>query len=220
MFSLQQFHQQHQTETRKSVIGDRTFRFLVPLSLEPFLDPQDLFHQFPLWAKIWEASLLLAHRMAATPPRTRQTWLELGAGLGVVGVVAAAFKHRITITEYDAQALDFIRANLTINGCRPEIARQLDWQDPDLTERFDRIIGSELIYNEQDFPALKGLFQRLLKPAGEILLAGEVRQTNRAFLDMMAPEFQIDIAPNTLRSETDSIRILLMRLRPKSVPGR
>jgi hypothetical protein len=219
MFSMQAFHRQYQTEIRESVIGERPFRFLVPLSLEPFIDPTDLFHQFPLWTKIWEASLLLAHRVAAMPPEADRTWLELGAGLGVVGVVAAAFEHRITITEYDTQALDFIRANLTINGARPEIARRLDWMAPDLTERFDRILGSELIYNERHFPALKHLFQSLLKPGGEILLAGEVRQTSRGFLDLMAPDYQIEIAPHTLRSDTDRIRILLMRLRPKNTPN-
>lgn len=217
MFSIQAFHEKYQTETRESVVGGRSFRFFVPRSLEPFIDPADLFHQFPLWTKIWEASLLLAHRVAAMPPSASETWLELGAGLGVVGVVAAACNHSVTITEHDPHALDFIRANLHINGCRTDLVRRLDWLQPDLDERFDRIIGSELIYNPNDFEALKHLFQTLLKPAGEILLAGEVRQSHRAFLDMMAGDFRIDIAPTTLRSATDSIRLLLLRLRPKEV---
>lgn len=215
MFSIQKFHQQYQTELRESVIGDRAFRFLVPATLEPFLDERDLFHKFPLWTKIWEASLLLAHRVSAVPPDANRSWLELGAGLGVVGVVATAFQHRVTITEYDSRALDFIRANLHINGCRQGTVRRLDWKNPDLTERFDRIIGSELIYNEDDFPALKGLFKCLLKPRGEILLAGEVRQSNRVFLDSMTADFHIEVARNTLRSESGSIRLLLTRLRPK-----
>ena len=57
MFSIDTFHQQYQTESRESVIGKRAFRFLVPQSLEQFLDPEDPFNQFPLWSKIWEASL-------------------------------------------------------------------------------------------------------------------------------------------------------------------
>lgn len=216
MFSLQKFHQHYQTELREAVIGERAFRFLVPASLEPFLDDRDLFHKFPLWTKIWEASLLLAHRVSAVPPDATQSWLELGAGLGVVGVVATAFRHRVTITEHDAHALDFIRANLHINGCRQGIVHRLDWKKPDLAERFDRIVGSELIYNEEDFPALKRLFKSLLKPRGEILLAGEVRQSNRLFLDMMTADFHVEVARNTLRSETGSIRLLLTRLRPKA----
>lgn len=216
MFSIQDFHQQYQTEERELVIEERPFRFLVPLRLEPFLNDADLFHQFPLWAKIWEASLLLAHRVAAVPPDQDRQWLELGAGVGVVGVVAAAFQHRVTITEYDPHALDFIHANLHLNGSPPAAVHRLDWEHPDVTGRFDRIIGSELIYSEKDFPALKSLFKSLLKPGGEILLASEVRQSNRIFLDSMTADFHIEIARNTLRSETGSITLLLMRLRLKA----
>ena len=216
MFSIDTFHQQYQTEQRESLIGERSFQFLVPQRLEQFLDPENPLHQFPLWSKIWEASLLLAHRLAATAPVTGQSWLELGAGIGVVGIVAAAFQHDITITEYDAHALNFIRANAYLNQCPQDRIMSLDWMQPALNRRFDRIVGSELIYNEKDFPALGTLFKTLLKPNGEILLAGEVRQTNRAFLDLMQTDFHIEIARNTLRSDERSIAVLLIRMRPKT----
>jgi len=216
MFSMETFHQQYQTEQRELVVGKRSFRFLVPVSLEPFVDPENVFNAFPLWAKIWEASLVLANRLSAMPPLRSQRWLELGAGLGVVGLVAAAFQHDITITEYDRHALDFIRANAHLNDCKPRGIRPLDWMKPDLDTRFDRIVGSELVYNEKDFPALQSLFLSLLKPDGEILLAGEARKTNAPFLDLMQSAFRIDMARTTLRSGTDSTTILLTRLRPKS----
>ena len=217
MFSADAFHQQYQTELRQTVIGQRPFQFHVPVSLEQFLNPDNLFNQFPLWTKIWEASLVLAHHLAATPPIDDRRWLELGAGLGVVGVVAAGFKHDVTITEYDEHALDFIRANAHLNQCQPTDILRLDWAQPGLNRRFDRIIGSELVYNEKDFVALRSLFKALLKPNGEILLAGEVRQTNRAFLDLMQTDFHIEIRRNTLRSDERSIPILLLRMRPKAV---
>jgi predicted nicotinamide N-methyase len=216
MFSIDAFQRQYQTELRESVIRKHPFRFLVPQSLEQFVDPEDLFHQFPLWTKIWEASLVLAHRLAAEPPVAGQQWLELGAGLGVVGIVAAVFQHDITITEYDAHALNFIRANAHLNQCPQNRIQQLDWLQPALTRRFDRIVGSELIYNDKDFPALKRLFKSLLKPDGEILLASEVRQTNRVFLDLMRADFHIEITRNTLRSDEGSVAILVLRMRPKN----
>jgi len=215
MFSINTFHQQYQTETRESVIGQRPFRFLVPISLEPFLDHENLFNQFPLWTKIWDASLVLAHRVAATPPQNGMRWLELGAGLGVVGLAAAAFEHEITITEYDTHALNFIHANAHINACQPDDILHLDWMQPELTSRFDRIIGSELIYNEKDFSALSALFRSLIKPEGEILMACEVRQTNRVFLNMMQSDFHIDITRNILRSADHNVAILMIRMRPK-----
>lgn len=215
MFSISAFHQQYQTETRESVIGQRSFRFLVPTSLEPFLDPDDFLNQFPHWAKIWDASLVLAHRVAAIPPQKGMRWLELGAGLGMVGLAAAASEHEITVTEYDTHALNFIHANAHINACQPHDILHLDWMRPELTNRFDRIIGSELIYNEKDFPALSTLFRSLINPEGEILLASEIRQTNRVFLDMMQPDFHIDITRNILRSADHEVAVLVIRMRPK-----
>ena len=215
MFSMETFQREYQTEQREMTVGKRSFRFLVPASLEPFIDPEDVFRAFPLWTRIWEASLVLANRLASETPQHGRRWLELGAGIGVVGVVAAAFQHEITITEYDQHALDFIRANAHLNGCIPHEIRRLDWMQPDLNTRFDRIIGSELIYNEKDFPALRALFLSLLKPEGEILLAGEVRQTSTPFLDLMQADFRIDMARTTLRSGDDCTTILLNRLRPK-----
>jgi predicted nicotinamide N-methyase len=215
MFSMETFNHQYQTEQREMIVGKRSFRFLVPASLEPFIDPKNVFNAFPLWTKIWEASLILANRLASMPPQRGQRWLELGAGLGVVGVVAAAFQHDVTITEYDQHALAFIRANAHLNGCTPSAIRHLDWMQPDINTPFDRIMGSELIYNEKDFPALRTLFLSLLKPNGEILLAGEARQTSAPFLELMQADFQIDMARNTLRSGTENTTVLLTRLRPK-----
>jgi predicted nicotinamide N-methyase len=216
MFSMETFYQQYQTKPRELVVGKRPFRFLVPTRLDPFVDPEDIFNAFPLWTKIWEASLVLANRISGMAPQHGQRWLELGAGLGVVGIVATAFQHEVTITEYDRHALDFIRANAHLNGCTPNEIRRLDWMQPDLDTRFDRIFGSELIYSEKSFPALRTLFLSLLKPDGEILLAGEVRQTSAPFLDLMQADFRIDMARTTLRSEEGSTTILLTRLRPKS----
>ena len=216
MFSMETFYRRYQTQTRELVVGKRPFQFLVPTHLEPFINQEDVFNAFPLWTKIWEASLILANRIAGLPPQHGQRWLELGAGLGVVGVVATAFQHEVTITEYDRHALDFIHANAQLNGCTPHAIHRLDWMRPDLGTRFDRIVGSELIYNENNFPALRTLFLSLLKPDGEILLAGEVRQTSAPFLDLMQADFRIDMARTILRSEAGSTTILLTRLRPKS----
>ena len=49
---------------------------------------------FPFWVKIWEASLVLADLLAGLPKQEgvtpKTTLLELGAGLGVPGLAAAA----------------------------------------------------------------------------------------------------------------------------------
>ena len=67
MFSMSAFHQKYETDVSSLAIGDRRFKFFVPKSLDPFLDKEDVFSEFPLWSKIWEASIVLANHVAAMP---------------------------------------------------------------------------------------------------------------------------------------------------------
>ncbi|MBL0716208.1 MAG: methyltransferase [Desulfosarcina sp.] len=216
MFSLETFNTAYDTEIADLAVGGRPFRFHVPRTVEQFIDPENPLRDFPLWSKIWEASLLMATRVASRPVRKDERLIELGAGLGVTGEVAAAFGHDVTITEYDPHALAFIKANLLENRCTNARVRRLDWHHPDLKDRFDGILGSELIYKDSNFKTMRKLFRALLKPGGEILLAGEIRQTNKAFLDCMQSAFSIQLAQKTLRSETQVIPLLLIRMTPKS----
>lgn len=216
MFSLDTFKATYDTEIADLAISGRPFRFHVPRTIERFIDPEDPLHNFPLWSKIWEASLLLGSKMAARAVCRGEHLIELGAGLGVAGLVAAAFGHDITITEFDPHALAFLEANRLENQCNTARVRRLDWNHLDLDEHFKVILGSELIYKESDFKTMRTLFRTLLKSDGEVLLAGEIRQTNKAFLDCMQSEFHIQIAKQTLRSETQAIPLLLIRMVPKN----
>jgi 16S rRNA G1207 methylase RsmC len=215
MDSLDRFKAAYDTQIVDLAIGGRPFRFHVPRTIERYIDPDDPLRNFPLWSKIWEASLLLASNMAARKVCPGEHLIELGAGLGVAGLAAAAFGHDITITEYDPHALAFLEANRLENQCNTARVRRLDWHHLERKERFDVILGSELIYKESDFMIMRTLFGQLLKPGGEVLLAGEMRQTNKAFLDCMQSEFQIQIAKQTLRSECQTIPLLLIRMVPK-----
>ena len=216
MASLETFKATYDTEMVDFKVGGRPFRFHVPRTIDSFIDPDDPMRNFPLWSKVWEASLLLASKMASRPVGRNDRLLELGAGLGVAGLVAAAFGHDVTVTEHDPHALAFLEANRLENECRHARVRRLDWHQLDWDARFDVILGSELIYRESDFKVMRSLFRELLRPGGEILLAGEIRQTNKAFLDCMQSVFRIQVAKHTLRGVSREIPLLLIRMQPKT----
>ena len=89
MLSMSAFHQKYETDVSPLTIGGHRFKFFVPKSLDPFLHKDDVFNEFPLWSKIWEASIVLANHMAAIPVDPQRHLLEIGCGIGVVGIVAA-----------------------------------------------------------------------------------------------------------------------------------
>jgi len=215
VFSIEQFYQTYETEAAEVVINGRKFSILLPRYLDRFINPTDVLHDFPLWAKIWKASWVLAGYLAELPPDANQRLLEIGAGVGLVSIVAATFGHQITMTEYNSDALNFARANACLNNCPDLPIKKLDWNHPVLKDQFDLIVAAEVTYDEGSFLPLIRLFKSNLKAAGEIILASEIRGSGKDLFRLFKSDFDITVAKKTLRSETVAIPIVLLKMRKK-----
>jgi predicted nicotinamide N-methyase len=216
MFSLESFNKEYETDTHKMVVNGRKFNILLPKYLSRFINPHDVFHAFPLWAKIWPASWMLADYLAALPLEAGKKYLEIGAGVGLVSIVASSFGHQITMTENNADALQFARANALINDCPQLPVLELDWTGPLLEGQFDYIVGSEVTYKRDDLQPLLRLFKTYLKSGGEILLTGEMRKVSGEFYKKLGSVFNIRVQKKILRSDKEEIRLFLFRMRYKS----
>ncbi|MCD6298059.1 MAG: methyltransferase domain-containing protein [Deltaproteobacteria bacterium] len=219
MFSLESFHKEYEADTTDLSIRERRFSLFVPRSIDRFVDTEDVFHDFPLWSKIWEASIVLSEYLAGIPVEPEKRFLEIGGGMGLVGIIASAFGHRVTMTEYNPDALNYARANAETNapsaGSNLEII-ELDWNKPRLEGLFDYIVGSEVVYKEKDFKPILRLFKRYLKPEGEIILAEGVRKTSMEFFRQMGELFEIKAQKKVLRSEEEETRVILCRMQFKT----
>lgn len=216
MFSIDQFNRHYDTERRDVVIDGRSYGFLVPRSIDRFIDPEDPLHDFPLWAKIWPASVVLARRLSRLPVVPGQRILEIGSGLGLVGIVAACSGHAVTLTDINPHALEFARANAHINGCTQLAVQRLDWQAPQPAGTFDAIVGSEVVYRDQDIDRLLALFATCLTPRGHILLVEEMRRTLDPFFRRLDPHYRVRIEKNILRAADEETQVLLIQLRPRN----
>ena len=212
MFSLESFQKEYETETTEVVVKDRKFQILLPKSLARFINTQDVFHEFPLWAKIWPASWVLADYIAGMPVEAKKQFLELGAGAGLVSIVVASFGHRITMSEYDDDALRFARANALINECSRLPIVDLDWNRPQSPGRFNYIVASEVTYKQEDCQPLVELLKACLKPDGEVILAGEMRKTSMDFYKELETGFNISVQKKILRSDNEKVNIYLFRM--------
>eukprot|EP00960_Hanusia_phi_P038743 753572-Hanusia_phi.AAC.14 len=96
--------------------------------------------------------------------------LELGAGVGILGMVLAKLGARsVYISDYDDVVLEVIRANIKLNGLEGTCLEcKLDWSLPEnfdgLTEssRIDVIVGSDLLYSSHMAKLLYSAIRRLL----------------------------------------------------------
>ena len=216
MFSLESFHDQYQTEATDIVVAGRKFQILLPRDLDNFINPDDMVDEFPLWAKLWKASWILADFLAQKKADPDKQLLEIGGGLGLVSIVGFACGHRITMTEYNPHALQFAQANAHLNNCAQLPVVSLDWNRPNLTGSFDIILASEVLYSSQNFAPLLNLFQSYLTPSGEIILASEMRKTSGEFYKLFQSKFDIAVYKKMLRSESEETLVTLFIMRPKS----
>lgn len=212
MFSLETFHRDYDTITTPVTIDSQSLKLFTPASIDRFIDPDDMMVNFPLWAKIWEASGILANYLVGLPPDPSKRMLEIGCGVGLVGVAAAKAGHRVTMTEINPDALNFARANALANGCPELRVERLDWNAPQLSGRFDYIVGSETVYKNEDIDGLEALFDRYLTSRGIVLLAEGIRSTGVAFWERMRHRYDVKAKRHTMRSEKGQHHVILFRL--------
>ena len=89
--------------------------------------------------------------------------LELGAGLGLCGLLMANFCSTIIMTDGCPETIELLQQNVKRNHQKGDLeCRLLQWtievegQDPLLGETFDLVMGSDIVYEED---CVKSLFQ-------------------------------------------------------------
>lgn len=75
--------------------------------IEPVTFAED--ERLPYWAELWPSAVALAHYVAKHLNLDGRHALEVGCGLGLVGVVAALQGARVLCTDYEEAALAFAR---------------------------------------------------------------------------------------------------------------
>ena len=141
--------------------------------------------RLPYWAEVWASGIALAEWCLAGNPLAGRRVLELGCGVGIAGIAAALSGAQVVLTDYEPDALAFARCNAGRNlaGSMPEF-RLLDWRRPDSMDRFEAILGADVIYERGNYLPLLETLERFLLPDGVVILSDPQRQTAGPFLEM------------------------------------
>ena len=144
----------------------------------------ELTDRLPYGVALWPAAIALAHEMVARADTINgKRILELGAGTGLAGIVAASLGGQVVQTDRNELALSVCRRNGERNGIRSIDYRLADWLAWEETERYDWIIGSDILYGEMMHPALRQIFAANLAPGGRILIADPFRAVSFKLLE-------------------------------------
>jgi 2-polyprenyl-3-methyl-5-hydroxy-6-metoxy-1,4-benzoquinol methylase len=182
----------------------------------------------PTWAQPWPAAVMLAEHVIASVsasaesrdglradhdssggkafphracPPSPQSVLELGAGLGIAGLALAMAGFRVVITDYDEDALLFVRASAALNAVELHDVRRLDWRQPP-AERFPLIIGSDIVFEKRHHAALAALLAACLEPDGRAFFSDQNRTAADAFPHVLAA---VGFACDIVRAQAKAI---------------
>ncbi|MBI3758665.1 MAG: hypothetical protein HY269_02795, partial [Deltaproteobacteria bacterium] len=173
-------------KTRQIEIAGQLYDVLGPGNYEELVDDPRVLERFskdeflPYWAEFWPVCALMAEFVAAWGPATpskRLTILELGCGLGLSSLVAARLGHRAIASDYDEDALEFVRESARrMDQPIPE-TQFIDWREtcPDL--RPDRIVAAEILYERRSLAPIAQFFARHLPPGAIGLICDAIRHT-------------------------------------------
>jgi predicted nicotinamide N-methyase len=147
---------------------------------------RELRNQVPYGVALWPSAIALAHELAERAGELRgRRALELGAGTGLPGIVAASLGAAVTQTDRHELALAICARNGERNGAAGVTRRLVDWTAWDDDARYDLILGSDILYAEALHPHLRRIFERNLAPGGRVLLADPFRTASMQLLEAL-----------------------------------
>jgi predicted nicotinamide N-methyase len=138
----------------------------------------------PYWAQPCPAAVMLAEYVIEHVKPSEEPVLELGAGLGIVGLSLSTAGHRVVVTDYDADALAFAQASARLNGVEFHEVRLLDWRNPP-PERYRLIVASDVVYERRSLHPIAALLAACLMPAGQAFFSDLNRTTADEFPDAL-----------------------------------
>ena len=141
----------------------------------------------PYGIVLWPAAIALTHDIASREVKDLRV-LELGAGTGLPGIAAATLGARVVQTERQALALHVCRENAARNNVTTIEHRAADWTAWEDRERYDIILGSDVLYASTMHVHLRRIFETNLAPGGKILLSDPFRRPSLELLEALATE--------------------------------
>lgn len=140
----------------------------------------------PYGIALWPSAIALAHDLAARGATLRGLRiLELGAGTGLPGIVAASYGAHVVQTDGNEQALELCALNGRSNGLADIEYRLADWTTWNDTQRYDMLLGADVLYAERQHPHLRRIFETNLAPGGRVLLADPFRSPSLKLLELL-----------------------------------
>ncbi|HEX5242454.1 MAG TPA: 50S ribosomal protein L11 methyltransferase [Tepidisphaeraceae bacterium] len=174
----------------------------------------------PYWAELWDSAMGIALHLADNASRfdlRKRSVLDLGCGMGLSGAAAAALGARVLFADLESPALLFARLN-SLPWRHRVRTRQLNWQRDRLNERFDLIVGADILYEKTQWPYLELFWRAHLKENGSVLLGEPGRSTGDMFQEWIGNRgWLLERLEQPVSTREKPIRLFALTLAPIAI---
>jgi predicted nicotinamide N-methyase len=189
----------------------RELVLLAPRDRDALLTEEAFEHEefLPYWAELWPSAVALA-RVIARRPLTGRRVLELGCGLGLPAIAAAAAGGRVLATDWAPDSVAIAARNAARNGV--ELATAVFRWDADpaaLGPPWPLVLASDVLYERRNVDPLLELLPRVCAGGGEVWLADPGRAPAAGFLARAAETWAVGAIPHD-----GPAHVTVSRLRP------
>jgi predicted nicotinamide N-methyase len=167
-------------------VGGRTYRLLKPRNVDDLISEEDfaIDERIPYWADVWPSARILAERLSKHDGAGKRL-LELGCGIGLPAIAAAAAGYEALATDYYAEALEFTEANAQRNGVDGVDSRLVDWRRlPDDLGVFDLVVAADVLYEKPQAALVVAVIEQCLAEGGLAIVTDPGRRTADALLEI------------------------------------
>jgi predicted nicotinamide N-methyase len=156
---------------------------------DALLSASNRHHCPPYGLLLWDSAIALAEFIASSPELvTNKRVLELGAGVGLPGLVAQSVGAHVAQTDHFGEALDVAALNAASNGITGISRFWADWRNWQSTDVYDVVLGADILYDPEVHAELARVIKSALSPKGTLLLADPGRPQALEFLGRLEDE--------------------------------
>lgn len=199
---------------------DATWSFIRPSDpdflLNQISDEEYEKDQFlPFWAEHWPSSEVLFSYCIDNLGRQFTSICELGSGLGVISAALAAQGHPVFATDISTQGCAYTAMNMRKYSSNGTIVC-CDWRLSPFKNRFDCILGSDILYEKRWIAPVLLFLQTHLTDNGIALIADPCRDNWENFKNL-APDYGFGLIESVRKERVNegktSVEIIKLKKR-------
>ena len=182
---------------KKYTFGKYSIKLEQVADVEKLVDEitDDEFNQderLPYWAEVWPSAMALAEYILSNQNEFRhKNAIELGCGIGLVGIAATLAAANVTFSDYEKDALNFTENNYFLNFGKGAKAILLDWRNPNHNIHYEIVIAADILYEKRFLEPVYNTLNKLVKENGRVYIAEPNRTIAKSFFDLMINGFEL-----------------------------